>query len=528
MILFRCSCGAAHQAEDQYAGGSMPCPQCGENVSIPTESDPAVALVYKSGESEDGIPMTLDDIRVQLVAGELSQNDLIWDNETWRPVGEVVGKEQSDLKQELRLKRPDDDQEAEGEAELANSLDDLSPIQHVELTPEEAEQVDQGGTAKGRKAKAKEAKKSKEEKKREKAAKKAAAKEKKKKRGKVYHTVQAVMGILAVLLGFKFGFGPLISSFRGLPTFVIVQNHEPVQYVARLGWRRLKQEIYQNSFCKFEIFVGMPERQGLVVEPKSPGKGEKYTLRVPVRPGGSVLVNLGGKGTYGVYEPWVVRSEKVASAELKALAGEISRNREPSSALKVSRQIRDLVQPAFKGTRQDVVFSGSRFQFPGHFLTSANQQKKPAKDEKPKEKKRLPVVISPAQYRLQFGNGYGLHDAANEAHVERGITLPVKVLNLNRARILKTTNPTLEFRGDGKTLRLTIRLPSRTKVQTEGKTFTGTWEYSASCPLVGAKRDQWTWRWVFRGDVSIKGKRFHLDLTINASGKETRKVRTVK
>jgi hypothetical protein len=98
------------------------------------------------------------------------------------------------------------------------------------------------------------------------------------------------------------------------------------------------------------------------------------------------------------------------------------------------------------------------------------------------------------------------------------------VLNLNRARILKVTSPVLEFRGDGKVLRLAMRLPTRAKVQTEGKTFSGNWDYSASCPLSGPKANQWTWRWFFRGQASEKGKNYELQLTINSDGKESRKV----
>ena len=405
MILFRCpACGTAHRAEPQYAGGMIPCRQCGQQVPIPHASDPACGLVYRAGEAEEGLPMTLDDIRLKLLSGELSETDLIWDGNTWKPLTQTVGtvREGSGL----RLK-PRAEPKAE-EPELEAPLMPMDGVQKVDMSEIQAEQTSE--TKKKRFQLVRRHEASAEKKPAEAAAvpmtatppaasaespqkgappEASAAKEQPKpakRRGRVYYGIQCTLCAFAIICGYKLGFGPLVSHYRDKPSYVIVQNHEDIEYVATLGWRRMREELYKQSLINFEVWVGMPESQTLKITPKVPGTAQPFSVSVPLRPGETSLLNLKGKGEYGIYELSAVAGKRLDTPEVKALATEISSNRAPGSAVKVSRQIRDVVAPAFKGIKTDMLFRGSAYDFESGLLFRARERQQ-AKDAKKDEKK---------------------------------------------------------------------------------------------------------------------------------------------
>ena len=236
MILFRCpACGTAHRAEPQYAGGMIPCRQCGQQVPIPHASDPACGLVYRAGEAEEGLPMTLDDIRLKLLSGELSETDLIWDGNTWKPLTQTVGtvREGSGL----RLK-PRAEPKAE-EPELEAPLMPMDGVQKVDMSEIQDEQTSE--TKKKRFQLVRRHEASAEKKPAEAAAvpmtatppaasaespqkgappEASAAKEQPKpakRRGRVYYGIQCTLCAFAIICGYKLGFGPLVSHYRDKP-----------------------------------------------------------------------------------------------------------------------------------------------------------------------------------------------------------------------------------------------------------------------------------------------------------------------
>lgn len=545
MILFRCpACGTAHRAEPQYAGGMLPCRRCGQQVPIPHASDPACALVYKAGESDDGLPMTMEEIRVKLVAGELADTDLVWDSSTWKPLSQAFGAVREGENTGLRLKHREDDSATAGDKELGTPLVPLGAVQKV--AP--AALADGAGATKSRRFQLRRRQEPKAAAETTgpaaeaavvtapaaaapaPAADPAAASRSARRHGRLYQAGQVVLLVLALFFGFKLGVGPLISQFRDRPTYVIVQNHEAIDYTAALGMRRIKEDLYKNGLANYQVWVGLPERMTLRITPTVPGTAEPYKVKVPVRPGAVTLVNLKALGEYGVYDLTALSGKKLDTAELKDLAAEIGANRAPASAIKVSRQVRDLVGPAFIGTRQDLFYRSAHYEFDPSLLYRQRQHEldreragKAAKKAKTSSKNPKPHLAFPAARVLTFTNGSSLYHPTDREKVERTVTLPTTTLNLSGSRILKVAPPKVTLTGDAKAIALVIQLQN-TKVTAEGKSFLGTWDYRATCRLEGKDANRWVWSWVFRGLGSAGNKRYNLELRVGPDGKETVKV----
>ena len=109
-----------------------------------------------------------------------------------------------------------------------------------------------------------------------------------------------------------------------------------------------------------ELFVGMRERQGLKLIAEEGGESVKY--RVPLRPGGVVLVNVKRKGEYGVFDLEKVKGRKI-NGELVRLAAEMSRNEAPKSAVSVRGDLARIGKDAFDKTVNDLFFTGSDYTF---------------------------------------------------------------------------------------------------------------------------------------------------------------------
>ncbi len=543
MILFRCpACGTAHRADPQYAGGTIPCRHCGTQVPIPHASDPACGLVYRAGEAEEGLPMTLDDIRLKLLAGELAETDLIWDNSTWKPLAQTFGevREGTGLRVKSRAEPQADD------PEIQAALVPMDGVQKVDMSEVRAERLSEtkkkrfqltrrheaGAEAKSAAAPSLPA-----------TADSAPAAEApqaapaavppKRHRGRLYYGSQCVLLAFAIIGGYKYGVGPIISNYRGLHSYVIVQNHEDIEYIATFGWRRAKEELFKQSLVNFELEVGMPESQTLTLTPKEPGAGQPFSVSVPLRLGGTTLVNLKGKGEYGIYELYAVAGQRLDTPEVKALTAEISSNRPPESAIKVSRQIRDFVAPAFKGTKTDMLFRGSVYSFdPGMLYLRERRQSKDAKkgDAKKAESKpaaRKPLVLFPASRVVPFANGSALHCPSDDEKVERSLVLATAAITLGsgaQPRQIAVSSPRLAFTGDAKAMNLAIVLQNVT-VNADGKTFTGRWDYAAVCPLEGKDAKTWRWGWTFKGTGDSGGRRYALDLKVEMDGKESRSIK---
>ena len=469
--------------------------------------------------------MVRADVAGMLASGQLSSTDLFWHENTWHPLEDIMG--DSDLldeekERQLALKAAD----AAGQdlKELEDCIGELAPLHQVPEAIPVAEAVDESKPkSKGRRGFPFGRKKKKEAEAVEESGEAAVAEvEAKPRNKKVYIATQALMGVLAVGLGFKFGIGPLISSVRKKPMRVVVQNHEDIDYVAKLGWRRLTQELYKESICGFEVFVGMPEKQTLRVAPKE-GDGESFKLKIPLRPGGLLMVNLKQKGKYGVFDLAAVRGKK-AGAELGRLASEISKNVAPKSATGAANSAHKIAVASFTGTVDDLLFYGDDYRFP----VIAMYGVAPEEDKKAKDK---PFLAYPPIRQVAFSGGNATYDHRAPKVIKCSLRFPgnVKVIRLSKATSVKLDPkrlPNIEMANDSKKVSLSMRIPQN-GFKVNKRAFNGEWDYRASRPL-GGKKPVWTWSWTYRGNSYVGGKHFRATVTVRPGGKETRKVDEIK
>ena len=293
MILFSCQCGAAYKVDDKYAGGKAQCDQCGQHITVPQTSDPEVELVYKSGESEEGLAVRRDTLEEWLGNDRLTPADLIWRDGTWHPLSDYLGDEGDLEKGQAPTSKLSENVSFKTKCEAAESKDyqqilkELEPVSLPEEDNLEAKETkrQKGGFQLLRRP--------------EEEQKTFAGKRSRSKR-RVLIGLQVAAAILALTVGFKFGFGPLISTVRGKPTMVRIQNKTQNRYHAILGWRRQKRDIYPKSNGKFTVYVGMSEKQTLKLRPEK--EGETLKTRLPLSPGGVTEVVVKPDGTFDIEE----------------------------------------------------------------------------------------------------------------------------------------------------------------------------------------------------------------------------------
>ncbi len=533
MILFRCSCGAAHGVDDKYAGGTAMCEKCGQHVPIPKESDSEVQLVYKAGESETGVPLSREEVDQALAAGELTPRDLIWHESTWYPLSKFLsGGESAGV--DVGGEAP----EIPFEAMLESAIGELMPVQGV-LDRKKANAAAKAKSPKsprkgvrrflprirfpgGKKGKAAEARPARQ-------------------KTKLYVAVQAVLGVLAVVIGFKFGFGPLISSVRKKTTYVVVRNHGKTAYRAKLGWRAVlgsdsfKVEIGPDDLRQFDIHVGMPETQTLTLEPMTEAEdaAEVHKIKLPLRPGAIVWVNVKGQGEYGAFDRASVKDKAVPTADLAKFADQVSRHQAPHAASRVANAILNIAKSALKEKLKDEVFTSLDYELPA---LAGRMPNAPATTEQgvegePEQQPRLFLACIPLHTcSLDFANGgHCQYNYRNARNVEARVRWPDshKAVRLSKSRSIPLNPkapPTLELRGPVHNLAVSMRVEQQeVKHGQKGTLYQGAWQYTATRRGGGGKKgskQKITWSWSWRFDGLSQGAKQRLVIVVDSTGRE--------
>jgi hypothetical protein len=317
---------------------------------------------------------------------------------------------------------------------------------------------------------------------------------------------QVVAAFLAVWLGFKCGVGPLVSQARKRPTYVLVHNHEDVEYVARLGWRRLIQELSARSVCQFDLYVGMPETQTLTLIPGD--KTRKRTkLRIPLRPGYIVLVNVDRKGAYSLLDAAAVKGLSIGSDAVKALASQLAQNKEPAAVVEMLPKLVEFNKKAYKGTTNELLLDDRQYQM-GSFAAGA---------VKLDHASTRPVLVFGPVWRLEFADGWSMHTMADAEKAEGAVRLPQTTVKLPMTLSpVIPANRDAVFRRTGNRVELSVsQMPQ--KVTCEGIGFDGNWQYSAAWAPGAGGKPAWSWTWTFNGYGADKDKKMRR-VNIRVSG----------
>ena len=505
MILFRCSCGAGYGVDNRYAGGTAQCEQCGQRVPIPAESDPSVLLIYKAGQDAEGAPMARDEVERALLTGELASSDLIWHENTWYPLRDFLGDQMDDA-----APHPSGDGNAKA---LEEVIGELEPM-HIAVTVEDEKREETPAPKRKRGLnflrfgkKAREGEDAGGE-----------GRQEKQKKTLVQHVLQVLAVLLILGVAYRFGFGPLISGARDMTTYVVVHNHEDIEYNVKLGWRALlgsssyKAVLSAQSVCSFEIDVGMPEKQGLKLTPVEEGKGEPFKLRVPLRPGRAIMVNLRQKGTYAVFDIGKASAAQVGGA-LAKLASQIANGQPPASAPQVADAILAVGKGSLVGTVDELFLSSDDYNLPA--IASFGKRISAIDSAKPA------LSWLPA-YRLNFKNGYCNYEHKAPNKLEGGVRLPEKTVKVSAGRTIAIdpkSSPMIEFRGNSNSPQLSLRLDNQT-VTLDKKVFRGTWSYGAR--RAPGKTPKWTSSWSFAGATT--DAKYRVRVTVDANNQERSKV----
>jgi len=522
MILFRCSsCGEAYRVADKYANGSADCQKCGAAISIPGESDPEVVLIYKAGESEDGLALTREQVTAAFEAGTLLATDLILDEGTWRPlsaelhaadVAASLGGKADDLKlrlqnpvdgrsetlhrlPQIRLARPilTEEDEAEQRRKIHFSLIRMGE-ESDESEPGEAEELE---AVQGRGAKPPE------------------VNTKRQVRRTLMISGQLLAGLLALWYGFKLGIGPLVSSIRGKSTLVSIVNPGKTDYTAVLGWRHLHRHLPKGGACCFETYVGMRERQGLTLKPA--GGGPSIKVKVPMRPGGKILVNPKGAVRLCTLFPGKIGRLSVREVS-DVLTEQIIENGAPDAA----DVLFDLMEGFVKVTLGEPVrgefLDGAAYRF-GAGLEGCKPPPKPGKKKADKKVKKtgppLPLLVRAEKpQRATFREGYLSVRAAAPRTIEGALRLKAVTVSLPPNITIKIPKGTeLKIKRTAGRSDLAFDLQNQTITPQKTK-FRGVWQYRAW----SAEPGRWGWVWVFHGEGKIKGKKKKLTLRFKNGG----------
>ena len=538
MILCRCACGELYKLEDEVAGGTVECSKCSAQFPVPAESDPEIALVYYAASDEDGLPMLRDDVTRMLAGGELTATDMIWRDGAWNPLGSVFGEAPAEpvveaAKPKLRLKKGGAGEEEAGAATAEGDAEVKLVV--VEKEPEKKIIVARKADGAAKKEKGKE--RAKEEKENAKATPAAAGASSvtaggwkgklapyMAKIGQYKKYGRTALAVLIVGFGYKFGFGPILASMLRKPSNVIVKAGEGPSYRAVLGWRRLEQELPSGSVCRYQIFVGMPESQTLLLEPivndeetkriaglkaqaAKAGKltaeqqaaiessGKPIKLKVKVRMGKDVIVNVGQKTVFNIVDDAAVKSLKI-STELSQVIADIGSGKTPTSALALADKLAEIMKAASKGTTKDLFIPLDNYR-PDPFMVDSEAMQQLKLDK--------PMVTAMPMQRLAFANGSANLTFNQPENVDGSVMAPEFSVGLVPNITLKVSaNTPIQVFRLSQRLRIQLQVGGQPLKVSSGQ-FTGTWDYQASCKLDKSGPAEWRWQWVFRGSGQYKG-----------------------
>lgn len=535
-------------APEGSGGQSFACGACGAAVAVPAESDPDCVLIYRSGLPEEGQVLTVGRFQGMVEAGELRANDLIWYQGIWMPLGEVF-----EMPEEKPAAPP-----APG-SDLAIRLEELPPMPL-------------GGDAvvpasKKKKAKAKKAHRSRTlRRKVDFTLFRHFDQQGEKKRGLWLQVAYYAIVVVVLMCGYYMGFGKILNYVLHRPAYVLVCNGDSQDYDVRL-MGNTKSALAGGTVVFPDLYVSGTRRRAL--EASKPGTDEVLIrTQVPLKPGMDVVVNLGGKQVFAVYDLDAMGKQRLASGDLAALAEEISTGAAPSSVFTLVSKARALAAPLLLERKTDEVITGNQYNlskmplfrssdYLARTTAKAAKAAKAAEEAKkaekagakaaPKLEKAPPpkYLVASSKRELIFQN-CTLHYDPDQPRNNCSLRLDFKAfrpLDVTSQPETKGKTAVSELKGqvvvqvnyEKDQLVVSFTTPGAivesseikssypakagrggatskggttgkgAKVSTEVKTkFSGTWSYRAWMATSGNDKDTWHWQWSFSGTAPLE------------------------
>ncbi len=290
--------------------------------------------------------------------------------------------------------------------------------------------------------------------------------------------------LLALWVGFQYGFGPLLSAYRGRETQVYIVNDSPDQrYMVRLGWRRLRQELYPNGVVSFKLFVGMKERQGLAIKTIDENGKQKFLkkLKLPLSPDARVLVNLNQGQTYYIYKPELVKEKELDS--VGQLTREIlNMEKQLTAAEEVLESAKAIGRQAFVDQTDAEVIDLTEYRARASRVGYTAEQ----------EDVDLPVLTDqPVALPIAKGASISYHHGKPETTTVNVVLTGKGNLDLG-SYALQLENPRATVTQRDDTIVVNVQ-SQRVDLTEQGKTFGGQWRYNAT----KRPKQPWTWEWLF-------------------------------
>lgn len=548
MILFKCACGLPGMAPDDSGGRQCSCGGCGATLTVPAASDPDCVLIYRSGLPEEGQVLTLAQFQSMVEAAELRANDLIWYQDIWMPLGEVF--EMPEVDESLPMSG----------ADLAMHLAELPPIPLDGVTPAPLPEA---------KSKPKKARRIRPRKKIKFRLFRKFDKGRAPKRTVLVQIAYYAVVIAVLILGYKLGLGKILNYALHRPAYVLVCNGGSDGYDLRLmgqekpvdaGGNTVFQDLYVSGTCRRTLEIA-----------KTGSHEVLNRVRVPIKPGMDVVVNLDSKQEFAVYDLAVAGKRRLPDRDIAGLVEEVSTGKAPSSIFTLCSKIRGLAAPLLLERKREVIITSHQYDLsrmpivrsPDYLTRNADKAQKAAAKEKKAaeagESARKAVVARPKRILLpkvqqelklqnvtivydpdtprndftlsmDFKKGFQPMDA--KTHVEtREETVEKKVGRRTSKTTVKVTVKTIVHAIKGRTtakvtfakdkVELSFSLPG--KVEEEGRrSFNGNWNYRASMPLTGKDKDNWRWEWKFTGKAPAekdKKSASTIAVTVDQTGK---------
>ena len=468
MILFPCqSCSKTLCVDDDCAGQRQPCPYCQASNNVPAESMADCCLVYQSPKQPAGQPMTMQEVQALLEAGRLNANDLIWTDQTWRPLAQVLGLTMSEA-------APKTDQ-----PEIALRFEELMPLPGCEPLPRRTKEKTR--TKKTRKS-----------------SQTAGATDAVPLRERLKRLVFLLVALAVVAFGVVRALRIYNYATGRFATVMLINDTDDnIAFELPFSDMETVRAFAQSAAARENLVVGIPCRKKLKIrriegepfesDPLSWPLVEEFS--VPIRPGHNTVVNY-GRAPLPVYcnlQQMFEGSDLVPEQLCQAAVAEIAEGKTPGKLEELYNSVQQQLESHFVETTTALSMTDQEYDFSALAIPDGDRPEEIVKSFPLPEKQ----LLQARSITRQFRNGSLVFRNAEIENLT--VKLPSATFRpLNGQPVTFTAEGTITFRRNENGV-LLAELPLSLKDDGNlPKRFHGVWTYQAKREPGG----QWTWGWL--------------------------------